>query len=336
LIIRSEPGLSFDDVLLVPKGGNLEKRAQADIRTRLVGDIRIPIPILSAPMESVTEHRMATAMRRAGGFGVIHRNLPIERQVQEYVDVEYDVEYGLDIPYPAGAAIGVNEGYERWEHLYGAGARIFVVDIAHAHHRAVSNFINNVPTHLRDGGDNYVIVGNVATAEGAHFLAGLGVDGIKVGIGPGAACTTREVTGFGVPQLTAILDVADALALYGDNKPTLIADGGIKNSGDIVKALAAGADSVMLGRLLAGANESPHPGLYYGMASKRVNNHRAPEGVEGAVPITGPVEDTIKQLAWGIRSGISYGGGKNLEDLQNNAEFILVSSSAAIESGVRV
>jgi len=318
-------GLAFDDVLLVPKGGNLIKREQADISTQLVGAKRLDVPIISAPMESVTGARMATAMMNAGGYSFLHRNCSIEEQSKEFQSTWSNV----------GVALGVNEGYDRWLELFRVGARIFCIDVAHAHHRMVSRFINNAPENLRNG-DSYLIAGNIATVDGAHFLAGLGVDGIKVGIGPGAACTTREVTGFGVPQLTAIIDVAYALSQYGEHAPTVIADGGIKNSGDIVKALAAGADSVMLGRLLAGANESPHPGLYYGMASKRVNNHRAPEGVEGAVDRTGPVEDTIKSLAWGIRSGISYGGGTNITELRKNAEFIKVSPGSQLESGVRI
>jgi IMP dehydrogenase len=182
----------------------------------------------------------------------------------------------------------------------------------------------------------FLIVGNVATGEAALDLTFAGVDGIKVGIGPGAACTTREVTGFGIPQLTAILDVSLTLRNNFNVLPTVIADGGIKNSGDIVKALAAGADTVMLGRLLAGSTESPLPGFYWGMASKKVNGHHAPEGIEGTVPITGPVKTTLKELAWGIRSGISYGGATNLRELREGAEFMRVSPMSAVESGTRL
>jgi IMP dehydrogenase/GMP reductase len=193
------------------------------------------------------------------------------------------------------------------------------------------SFIDNA----KNVSDSLLIVGNVATAEAANELATKvgGIAAIKVGIGPGAACTTREVTGFGVPQLTAIMDVADALRGTGIK---IIADGGIKSSGDIVKALAAGADTVMLGRLLAGADESPHPGLYWGMASYRVNGHHAPEGVEGVVERTGPVGRTIKQLAWGIKSGVSYGGGTDLDGLRRNAEFVRVTPLSMGESGTRL
>lgn len=319
----TEEGLSFDDVLLVPQEGSLTKREEADISTRLVGDVPLDIPIISAPMESVTGSDMATAMLNLGAYAILHRNSSIDQQYVTFKETWNNT----------GISLGVNEGLDRFNALHDGGARVFCVDVAHAHHQAIGKFIEQLRNSQREC---YIIAGNVATAEGACFLANLGVDGVKVGIGPGAACTTRAVTGFGVPQLTAILRVANAFEDYGEERPTLIADGGIKNSGDIVKALAAGADSVMLGRLLAGANESPLPGHYWGMASKRVNNHRAPEGVEGVVPLTGPVEDTIKELAWGIRSGISYGGGSSIQDLRDNAEFILVSQSSQAESGVRI
>jgi IMP dehydrogenase len=339
--ILDDVGLSFDDVLLVPQKGTLLKREAADISTPFFAkgwhDQTLQIPILSAPMSSVTEAAMATAMRMIGGFGILHRFCTPEEQAAMYREVYFSCNKFQPV---AGAALGVNEGYDRWEKLYEAGCRVFCLDIAHAHHDTVENFLTNAPKRE----DSYLIAGNVATFHGFMFLARLGVDAVKVGIGPGAACTTREVTGFGVPQLSAILSCAaarDSYELPNSTTPRqkrihIIADGGIRNSGDIVKALAAGADSVMLGRLLAGADESPHPGLYWGMASKRVNSHRAPEGVEGAVPRTGPVEDTIKALAWGIKSGVSYGGGSNLTELRENAEFTRVTSLSMNESGIRV
>jgi len=329
-------GLSFDDVLLVPKYGHLRKREAADLTSRLVGDILLDIPIVSAPMQSVTEEKMAQAMNAAGGFGIVHRFMSIEDQAYVFsATSEVPKVARLDNAW-AGAAIGVNEGYERWKALYDAGCRVFCLDIAHAHHETVSDFIKNRPPDLYL---SRLIAGNIATKDGAIFLASLGVDSIKVGIGPGAACSTRQVTGFGIPQLTAIIEVREQLDIIRHRTGqdiTLIADGGIKTSGDIVKALAAGADTVMIGRLLAGCDESPHPGLYWGMASKRVNGHHAPEGVEGAVPHTGSVKDTLKPLVWGIRSGVSYGGGTDLLSLRENAEFIRVSSLASLESGVRV
>ena len=178
-----------------------------------------------------------------------------------------------------------------------------------------------------------MMVGNVATKQAARdLILSNKVDAIKVGIGPGAVCSTRERTGFGVPQLSAIIEVAEE----AEGKVTIVADGGIRNSGDIVKALAAGADSVMIGRLFAGASESPMPGMYWGMASRRVNGHNAPEGIEGTVPLTGPVSVTIKELTWGIKSGISYGGGSDIETLRRNAKFRIVTPSSLAESRTRV
>lgn len=323
--IQTRMGLSFDDVLLVPQLGVLRKRADANISTYLSPVVHLEVPIISAPMQAVTEKQMALAMRTAGGFGIIHRFMSIDEQVKEAKWFQHPTDYGV--------AIGVNEGYDRWAQLYHAGARIFCLDIAHAHNEIVGEFLSDAPSDIQQ--DIYMIVGNVATADGLHYLANLGVDAVKVGIGPGAACTTREVTGFGVPQLTAIMDCAAVRDEYWPNVH-IMADGGIKNSGDIVKALAAGANSVMIGRLLAGADESPHPGLYWGMASKKVNAHHAPEGVEGSVPKTGPVKDTLKTLAWGIRSGVSYAGAHNLSELRENSEFMQVTSMSAIESGARL
>lgn len=321
--IRNEPGLSYDDVLLVPKRGILVNRKDATLVTRFVEGRMIAIPIVSAPMASVTEGEMARAMSNAGGLGVIHRGTqgqPMSIQAQ-----------AVQFLFPnarAAIAIGVHDGIERASYLTRLGAREFVLDVAHAHSDTVYDFVTEF--RLAYQPEVKLIVGNIATAEAAEELEQAGADGFKVGIGPGAACTTREVTGFGVPQLTAIMDVRSVTDL------PIIADGGIKNSGDIVKALAAGADTVMIGRLLAGADEAPFPGEYYGMASKRVNGHNAPEGIEGKVERTGPAGDTIKRLAWGIRSGMSYAGARNLEELQQNAEFIKVSPLAQQESGTRI
>lgn len=332
MIIRDDVGLSFDDVLLVPKQGVLAKRAVADISSEVVKGVNVYIPIISAPMTSVTEFPMAYAMSNAGGFGIIHRFMSIDEQVVQYKRATDYHQPEFALRGNAGVAIGINEGYERWERLAEAGCTVFCLDVAHAHHQTVARFLTKRPYSLNH---TKVIAGNVATAEGARYLAEAGIDAIKVGIGPGAACSTREVTGFGVPQLIAINDVAWVIR-NSYSHIRIIADGGIKNSGDIVKALAAGADTVMLGRLLAGALESPEPGQYWGMASKRVNGHHAPEGIEGVVPVTGHVKQTLASLAWGIKSGVSYGGGINIHDLRQNAEFIRVSALGKVESGTRL
>lgn len=322
MFIDDNLALSYDDVLLEPRKGILATRGEADISTEFVEGVRLEVPIISAPMSSVTEHKMAVAMRRAGGAGVIHRFMSIKEQEEEWNAAAH----------PTAIAIGLEDGIERSLQLAYWGCTTFMLDVAHAHSLAVLNFIDYWKQRLPQS-DLKLIVGNIATADAAWDLYNAGVDGVKVGIGPGAACTTREVTGFGVPQLTAVINVDKVLS---ETDVTVIADGGIKNSGDIIKALAAGADSVMIGRLLAGADEAPKPGEYFGMASKRVNGHNAPEGIEGFVAATGPTMETIKQLAWGIRSGISYAGAIDLAGLRKNAVFLRVSPLSRVESNTRI
>lgn len=315
-------GLSYDDVMLVPQRGELRKRGDADISTQ-IGPYKLEVPILSANMPSVTGSAMVRAMHDAGGLGVLHRfNTIGEAMADSYAC------YG----YKKGVSIGLKDGYERVERYVSDNqSPIFFLDVAHGHHEQVLDFIDLVKENFPD---IYLIAGNVATRTGARDLMIAGADGVKVGIGPGAACITREVTGFGVPQLTAVLDVADVMEGYPNG--VLIADGGIKTSGDIVKALAAGADAVMIGRMLAGCDEAPDPGVYYGNASAHVNGHNAPEGVYGSVERSGSVKEIMKNLAWGIRSGVSYGGGFDLADLRENAQWMRVSSYTAAESRARV
>jgi IMP dehydrogenase len=326
-------GLAYDDVLLVPRKSSLSKREHADVSSYLLPKFKIDVPIVSSPMSSVTEERMATAMRTNGGFGVIHRFMPIHVQVDQFRQVNVVVSNTRQAWRNAACAIGLKDWYDRIDALYNKAkfpCRIFVLDVAHAHHDTVGYVIEDIIKIYRD--EIYLIAGNIATPDGARFLVDLGVQGVKVGIGSGAACTTRVVTGFGVPQLSAIMSVYAEI----NGEATIIADGGIKNSGDIVKALAAGADTVMLGRLLAGCDEAPHPGEYFGMASKRVNGHHAPEGVEGQIESIGPLKDVLKNLRWGLRSGLSYGGAANIADLRENAEFIRVTPLASLETGVRI
>jgi len=316
--------LTFDDVLLVPKHGVLETRKDADISSELVAGYKLDVPIISANMPSVTEHHMASAMHRAGGAGILHRFADMRYLVEEY-------QYATGLPgYKCGASFGYRD-WSRVDVLVEAGCRIFCLDVAHGDHKLT---VAHIKEFKFEYPDCKLIVGNVATYDAADRLAARGADAIKVGIGPGAACRTREVTGFGVPQLSAVMDVALIKNYYTDVK--IIADGGIKNSGDIVKALAAGADTVMIGSLLAGCDEAPNPGEYYGNASEHVNGHRAPEGSYGKVERKGSVEDVIKELAWGIRSGLSYGGATNLQELRENAEFIQVTAAGQYENKTRL
>jgi len=321
-MLRVSEGYGFDDLLLVPQHGVLESRKEANIGSELLPEFRIAVPIVSANMPSVTEGVMAAAMFNAGGFGIIHRFCTPEEQAAMFDEGSYF----------AGAAIGLKDGIYRTQMLVHKDVEVFCLDVAHGDSEKVVEFIKLWRWHFPH---RYLIAGNVATGAGAFKLLEAGADAIKVGIGPGAACTTREVTGFGVPQLSAIESVRRVREAC-NNDFRIIADGGIRNSGDIVKALAAGADTVMIGRLLAGCDEAPHPGEYFGNASLRINGHNAPEGIEGEVESSGPVEGVIKKLAWGIRSGISYAGARDIKELQDEAEWVTVSSQTLQESGTRV
>jgi IMP dehydrogenase len=320
MMISEKTSLGFDDVLLVPQHTELKSRSDADLSTQLTPNFRINNPILSANMPAVTEVAMACSMDYNGGFGFLHRFCTIEENFAMFDEVHRN-------NFMCGVSLGIHEGLERLWPLHERGARIFLIDVAHGDSAPVIDYLERCVAGF---GDADFIVGNVATAEGAQRLVDAGASAIKVGVGPGAACTTRTVSGAGRGQLTAIMEVAEAIPL------PVIADGGIRNSGDIVKALAAGASTVMLGRLLAGTQESPHPGLYWGNASFKVNGHRAPEGIEGKVPYTGSLEDTIKPLLWGLRSGISYCGASGVEDLCEHAVFERVAPGVQIETATRL
>jgi IMP dehydrogenase len=461
-------GLTFDDVLLVPAESNILPN-QVDMSTWLTRSIRINIPIVSAAMDTVTEARLAIALARDGGIGIIHRNMSIEQQsamvrkvkrsesgmitdpitmsfnktVGDALDImaEYhisgipitrddgelvgiltnrDLRFETDRTRPVrelmtsedlvtvpegttleqarellhrhriekllvvnergklsglitvkdimkqiqhpnsckdskgrlivGAAIGTSGDYmERSDALIQAGVDVLVLDTAHGHARGVLNAVSRVREQF---GDIQIIAGNVSTAAGTRALIERGVDGIKVGQGPGSICTTRVVTGAGMPQITAIFECARAAEPY--NIP-VIADGGIRYSGDITKALAAGAHSVMIGSLFAGTEESPGETILYegrsyksyrGMGSmgamqqgssdryfqERDERKLVAEGIEGMIPYKGPMSDTVFQLVGGIRAGMGYTGTDTIERLQHEARFVRVSMSGLIES----
>lgn len=317
-------GLSFDDVLLAPRVSDIYSRKDISLRTELFNKLYIGLPILSANMPSVTGVDMAVAMYNAGGFGFLPRFNNIDHAAGIYSEV---VSFEAD----AVVSLGLDDYKDRMPYLYDFGARHFCIDVAHGHHTRVMEAIKWV----KEKENVNVVAGNVATADGAFDLVEAGADSIKVGIGPGAACTTREVSGFGVPQLSAIMDVNRIREAF--DYVTIIADGGIKNSGDIVKALAFGADTVMIGKLLAGTDESPEPGVYYGNASARVRDYRAPEGVEGTVDRVGPVSDVLKTLSWGIKSGLSYAGVDSIWELHANpVEATTITPQGMWETQVRV
>jgi IMP dehydrogenase len=472
-------GLTFDDVLLIPRYSNIRSRRDVDTSTRFSRGIKLAVPIVSANMDTVTESGMAIAIAREGGIGVIHRFLSIDDQVSEVVKVKrsegvliedpitlgpdrtvrealdvvqkHDIggivivdsgrkvvglvttrditlEDDLDLHlrevmtkrkdlvtaskgvtlekakeilhrhkveklpildkagrlaglitskdimkrrmYPSAtkdakgrlrvaAALGVTSGFiERAQRLLDAGADALVVDIAHGHS---AHAIDTVKRVKREFGAVEVIAGNVATARGSVDLIKAGADGVKVGVGSGSICVTRVVTGSGVPQLTAIMDSAEGAKEYG---VPIIGDGGVRNPGDVTKALAAGASSVMIGSLFAGTEESPGPtilreGVRYkltrGMASlaaavdrkirdkgssqatdaeliEEAAEETVPEGVEGLIPYKGRVQEVVKELLGGLRSGMSYCGARSLVELQRNAEFMRITSAGYKES----
>ena len=463
-------GLTFDDILLVPQESNILPR-DVDLSTQLTNTIRLNIPIISAAMDCVTESKMAIAMAREGGIGIIHKNLCIEDQTHEVDKVKKsesgmisdpitlhpdqklhealaimekyhisglpvtvdkalvgiltnrdlrfetnlelkisdimtkdnlvtakegigiekakellhknriekllivddnnnlkglitikDIKKAIDYPDSSkdefgrlrvGAAIGVTaDKFDRLEALMQAGLDVVTVDTAHGHSK---NVIETISEIKRNYAKLQVIAGNIASGEAAQALIKAGVDAVKVGIGPGSICTTRIVTGCGVPQITAIMDVVQAAK--AKNIP-VIADGGIKFSGDIVKALAVGANAVMLGSLLAGVEESPgetvlYQGrtykIYRGMGSigamkcgskdryfqSDVSDKKlVPEGIEGRVPYSGDLASSLYQFTGGLRAGMGYVGAPNIKALQERAKFVKISSAALKESHV--
>jgi IMP dehydrogenase len=358
-------GLTFDDVLLVPGYSDFD-RGTIDLTSPLTRELKLKTPLMSAPMDTVTEAELAIALAEQGGIGIIHRNLSIDDQVKQ---VKAVVKKKLLV----GAAIGASKGFEdRASALVKAGLPVIVVDSAHGYAKSIIEAIKYLKKKYPD---LQVIAGNVATYDGAQALIEAGADGLRVGMGPGAICTTRIVSGMGVPQLTAIFETARAGREAG---VPVIADGGIKYSGDMVKALAAGASSVMMGSYFASATESPGDKVemtadqipakfkhllkdkktsywfksYRGMGSIGAMEHGAKiksedefhgksyykdkvlvaEGVEGLVPVKGSVKDLVDQAVGGIKSGLYYVGVKNVAELQAKAQFIQITQASLTES----
>ena len=337
---------TFDDVTLVPKYSSILP-SEAVTSTKISHNLNLQIPLMSSAMDTVTESKMAIALSKSGGIGVIHRNLSIQKQIREVKKVKKN-------NFPVGAAIGVNpKDIERVYKLLEAKVNLIVIDTAHGHTQKVLSMIKKIKKKFKK---STLCAGNIATGKAAKFLADAGVDIVKVGIGPGSICTTRLVTGIGVPQLSAILEVKKALKNY---KTSIISDGGIKFSGDIAKAIAAGADAVMIGSLFSGTIESPgktfkYKGKLYknfrGMGSvgamsvgsadryyqeKFKNTSKyVPEGVEGIVKFKGSVNKIIYNLIGGLKSSMGYLGAKTIKDLQKKGEFIKISKAGFYESMV--
>lgn len=319
-------GITFDDVLLVPQFSELASRSEADISTK-IGSIELKIPIISSNMDTITDFHMARAMAQNGCLGILHRYSHasfVAEDLQQLMNEKH-------VPVPS---IGVmSQDYEKAE-SYREFTNSICVDVAHGDSVLVCAMVSNL---VKLGYKN-IVAGNVVTAAGTKRLIQAGANIIKVGVGPGSVCTTRIVTGHGFPQLTAIELCASAAKEAG---AYIIADGGIRSSGDIVKALAAGADAVMLGGMFAGYDETPSAQMkvYRGMASVdaqmefrgRVGNNTA-EGITIDIENKGPVKNLIDELSGGIRSGLSYSGCRTIEELQKNAIFIRITSNGLIES----
>lgn len=327
-------GLTFDDVLLIPSKSDLRSRKDPSLKSQLTRKYTMDIPIISANMDTVTESEMAIAMNHLGGVGILHRFMPIDDQVQQLILMK---ENGVRI---LAASIGVNEDFkERAKNLASAGVQILTLDIAHGHSVQMIETLK----WCKDTFPNIeIIAGNVATPEATEELIDVGADAIKVGIGPGSMCTTRIITGAGVPQLTA---VALCVEIGKSKGVPIIADGGIKTSGDIVKALCAGANCVMLGSMLSGTIETPGEikhgkKQYRGMASRSAQDSwrggipqgMAPEGESTYVPIKGHVKDVIHELSGGIRSGMTYLNATQISELCEKARFVEMSASGMKES----
>ncbi len=326
-------GLTFDDVLLVPNRSDVRSRRAPSLATNLTKTITLDIPILSANMDTITESEMCLAMARLGGIGILHRFLSVQEQLAE-----------LQKAAPAGqvlaASIGVTDDFqERATALVKAGCGLLTIDIAHGHSLSMIETLRWVKKEFPQV---QIIAGNVATPSATEELIAEGADAIKVGIGPGSMCTTRVITGCGVPQLTAIALCARAAEPYG---VPIIADGGLRTSGDVVKALAAGASAVMLGSMLSGTIETPGEikrgrKNYRGMASKAaqvswrggVPEGMAPEGESTLVPIKGHVHDVVHEICGGLRSGMSYLNCDTIAELPRKAVFMEMSFNGVTES----
>ncbi len=355
-----EKMLTFDDVLLAPRYSDVLP-TEVDLKSKFTKNISLSLPFVSAAMDTVTEHEMAIAMALSGGIGVIHKNLTPDEQAdevrkvkeREVLENEILATKGEDGKLLVAAAVGPAKNMqERVEKLVQAGVDVLVVDTAHGHSKGVMDTIKYIKSK-EEYSNIDVIGGNIATAEAAKDLSEIGVDGLKVGIGPGSICTTRIVAGTGVPQLSAIAEVVSEAQKYG---VPVIADGGIKFSGDAAKAFAVGASSVMMGSLLAGTKEAPGEVFeengkkyksYRGMGSLGAMNKGGkerygqsnvaqekfvPEGIEGRTPYKGEVAVQLHQIAGGVRSAMGYSGAKNLEIFRDRARLVQITQASLKES----
>ncbi len=337
--MRTLVSLTYDDVLLVPQYSDIRSRQEIDVGTNLGGrwsrPIRLPLPVISSPMDTVTGPAMANAMNKAGGMGIIHRYCSTDEQARMIRKVNRGIK---------AAAIGVTGDYhDRAKALVAMGTKVLCVDVAHGHHVLMESALKQ----LRDtfGDTVHIMAGNVATLDGINALSDWGADSVRCNIGGGSICSTRIQTGHGHPGLQTVVDCAKT-----DRDVTIIADGGIRNSGDIVKALAAGADCVMVGSLLSGTSETPGEIIYIdgephktyrGMASEEAQKDwrgsaSSLEGISTVLPSKGTVKNVLYSLDKGIRSGFSYTGARTLIELQTKAVFTRQTAAGMRESGTHI
>ena len=334
--------LSYDDVLLVPQFSDIKSRTEVSLDTDLTNGLRLNTPIISSPMDTVTEGAMATVMAVEGGTAIVHRYNDLTTQGKIVKSVVQQL--GTDMKVNIGGAIGVSGDYiERATELINCGANFLCIDVAHGHHTLVKNALTNIRKLVPDA--FHIMAGNVATLQGVNDLADWGANSVRCNIGGGSICSTRIQTGHGLPGLQTIIECSKT-----DRDVGIIADGGIRNAGDIVKALAAGADAVMCGSLLAGTAEAPGEVFrdetgtwktYRGMASKeaQVNwrgSYSSFEGVSSKVPYRGHVDNILSDLKQNIRSGLSYSGARSIKELQLRAIFTEQTSAGTKESGTHI
>ena len=340
-----EEALTYNDVLLVPQYSDIKSRNEVST-SAMLGDVELKIPVIASPMDTISESDMAAAMWMEGGLAIVHRYNTIDEQ-------RLHCDKASILGATVGAAIGTSGDYlDRATALYAAGVRILCVDVAHGHHILMKEALSELRKSFGD--DVHIMAGNIATLEGYNDLVDWGADSVRCNIGGGSICSTRVQTGHGVPGLHTIIDCARS-----DRNVPIIADGGIRNSGDIVKALAAGANCIMAGSLFAGTDESPGEVFlfqgrsyksYRGMGSlgamargsadryfqDEINESikLVPEGIEGRIPYKGQVSNVLFQLTGGLRSGMGYTGSKNLTLLKKNAKFVRLTNSGINESHV--
>ena len=342
MIPYSKKNICFDDILLVPQSSDVESRHSVDLSMSIgygQREVILGLPIIAAPMDTVCDIEMCMAMSNAGGLGILHRYMPKEIMIKKTRDLSKNL-------FRFGVSVGATNGYlNDAEDLYNAGASIILVDIANGHSHYAVEAVRNLRKAF--GEEVHIMAGNVATGDGFSRLAEAGADSVRVGIGGGSACTTRIVSGHGVPTLSSIMDVEEYRDFENNLSCSIIADGGIRNTGDMVKAFASGSDAVMVGSMFAGTEESPGEILtdisgrevkvFRGMASAAAQKDAqgrvsVAEGISTTIPYKGSMSHIIEQVRGGIGSGCSYSGVNNLSDLSSVAKYVEVSQASLGES----